>query len=92
MNAFGKPVNAFTALDITVQKNTSNALEESLKNKLVAVFANPVGLDLLDYLDDVYLKQPVVVMGAPPEYSAIREGENRFIRMIRTIVNQAQQG
>ena len=91
MNPFGRPVNAFTALDTNTQK-AHKEVEDSLKNKLVAVFANPMGLDLLDYLDDVYLSQPVVVMGAPPEYSAIREGENRFIRMIRTIVNNAQQG
>lgn len=90
-NPFSKPVNAFTALDINVA-STHKELHESLKNKIISVFANPMGLDLLDYLDDMYLRQPVVVPGAPKEYAAMREGENKFIRMIRRIVNEAQKG
>lgn len=90
-NPFSKPVNAFTALDINMPA-IQQEMHASLKNKIIAVFANPMGLDLLDYLDDMYLRQSVVVLGAPKGYAAMREGENKFIRMIRRIVNEAQKG
>jgi len=89
LNPFHKPVNVFSALD-TKPKDEHKELHDSMSNKIIAVFANPAGLDLLDYLDDMYLRQPVVVLGAPDNYAAMREGENKFIRMLRTVVNKAQ--
>ncbi len=62
-----------------------------LHDQVVAVFANPHGMQLLDTLDDLYVRQPVCPAGCVEGYGYLREGENRLILRLRSIVNAAQQ-
>lgn len=67
-------------------------VDKRLREQVIAVFANPNGLQLLDTLDDLYLRQPVSPAGCVEGYGYMREGENRLILKLRAIVNSAQQG
>ena len=85
-----QPYNPFTAgKRAQAPEEVMRNLQESLNDKIVAVFANPHGIQLLDLLDDMYVRQPVAVPGQPEGASFVREGENRIIRKFRAAVNKA---
>lgn len=87
MNQPVNPFNPFKELAV-FRKDVEN----KLRDQIVAIFANPLGMQLLDTLDDLYIRQPVCPPGSPEGFGYMREGENRLILKIRAIVNSAQQG
>lgn len=65
-------------------------IDSYLREQVISVFCNPHGLQLLDTLEDLYLRQPVSPAGCAKGYGFMREGENRIILRLRGIVNNAQ--
>jgi hypothetical protein len=89
---FRQPVNPYANTpNIDEEKNKYlRNLDQKLREQIVAVFANPHGMQLLDTLEDFYLRQPVCPPGCVKGYGYKREGENSFIIKLRAIVNNAQ--
>jgi hypothetical protein len=89
---FQQPVNPFakgpTSEQLEKQKYLAN-VNNRLKEQIVAVFANPHGLQLLETLKEIFLYQPVCPPGSVEGYGYKREGENQLIIRIATIVKNA---
>lgn len=62
---------------------------DKLKDQIIGVFCNPHGAQLLDTLEDMFIKQPTCPVGSPEGYGYFREGQNSLILKIRAIVNGA---
>ena len=87
---FAQPVNPYAKNKELDEKQKFMAqLNSKLRDEVVQVFANPHGLQLLDTLEDIFLKQPVCPPGCVEGYGYKREGENQLIVRIRNIVTQA---
>lgn len=90
MNPAMQPVNPYAAqMKEETQKYIKN-LDQRLKENVIAVFSNPHGMQLLDTLDELYVRQPVCPAGCPEGYGYMREGENRLIIKLRAIITNAQ--
>lgn len=87
-----QPTNPFTNHRKSEMSEIKKSLQQTLENQVVSTFSTPHGMQLLDTLDDMYVRQPVAPIGAPEGYHHVREGENRIIRMFRLMVNKANAG
>ncbi|CAB4240889.1 hypothetical protein UFOVP23_33 [uncultured Caudovirales phage] len=92
-----RSVNPFEQTVDPLAKNVPSAKErfhidvqQRFREQVISVFANPHGMQLLDTLDDLYVRQPVSPAGCVEGYGYMREGENRLIIKLRAIVNSAQ--
>ncbi len=87
-----QPVNPFTANNSEQMKRQQaiEAIQLQLDQKALAVFNSPEGDALLDMWDDVFIRQPVIIVGSQPGENEMREGRNTFIRKIRQTVNRAR--
>lgn len=93
MDPFFQPSNPFSgqALNMTQdQVNMLSQVNNRLRQQVIEVFMNPLGLQLLDTLEDLYVRQPVCPPGCVEGYGYKREGENALILKLRNIINQAQ--
>lgn len=90
VNPIHQPVNPYAAQMKEEQQKFYKELDAMLREQVTAVFCNPHGLQLLNTLEDIYIRQPVCPAGCIEGYGYMREGENRLILKIRRIVNQAQ--
>ena len=60
-------------------------------NKLcLRVFGDEDGAKLLEWLEQVYLDQPVAVPGADASYAFFREGQNSVVRDIKARIQKAR--
>ena len=92
MDPLQQPVNPNTAHN-EAQAKMLKAIEDlqmQLDQRILAVFNGPEGDALLDMWDDVFVRQPVVIVGAHEGENEMREGRNAFIRKIRQTVNRAR--
>jgi uncharacterized protein YfbU (UPF0304 family) len=87
---FDQIVDPFTGVKKEEVDKYFRKIDEETRNLVIAVFANPHGIQLLDRWDDLYVRQPVCPPGSIEGYGYKREGENAFIIKIRSIVNNAQ--
>lgn len=91
---FSQPVNPYAAQvqqEQTEKQKYLSQVNNRLKEQIIAVFGNPHGLQLLDTLEEIFLRQPVCPPGCVEGYGYKREGENGLIIRFRAIVNQALQ-
>lgn len=84
------PVNRQLSPEQEAQRRAILEIRNQLNQKILAIFNSPEGDALLDMWDDIYVRQAVIIEGAPPEANAAREGRNAFIRTIRAVVNRAR--
>jgi hypothetical protein len=90
MDPISQPINPYANQMSQQQKKAMDDLQQIIDQKVLAVFNSPEGDALLDAWDDIYLRQPVFVLGAPEGYAQMREGENNIVRKIRKTVNRAR--
>jgi hypothetical protein len=86
---FSQITNPFTSYAKQTEE-TAKKLDEHLSAQVIAVFDNPQGLQLLDTLDDIYVRQPTSPPGAVKGYGYFREGQNSFILKLRAIINKSK--
>jgi len=89
---FQQPVNPFAKGPTPEQMDKQKYLTQvnsRLKEQIIAVFATPHGLQLLETLKETFLLQPVCPPGCLEGYGYKREGENGLIIRIATIVKNA---
>lgn len=89
---FEQPVNPFTQAQKEEQSEKLKYMSEvnkRLRDQIIAVFANPHGLQLLNTLEDIFLRQPVCPPGCVEGYGYKREGENSLIIRFRAVVDSA---
>ena len=91
MNPIYQDVNPYGMQMKEERVRMFEGMDKRLKEQVTAVFCNPHGLQLLDTLDDLYVRQPVCPAGCPEGYGYMREGQNSLILKIRAIVHAAQQ-
>lgn len=92
MEPFNQPVNPNSAAMMAELSEKQKRLAHDnakLKEQVITVFCNPHGLQLLDTLEEVFLRQPVCPPGCIEGYGHYREGENQLVLRIRKIVNNA---
>lgn len=92
---FSQPVNPMTSQAPTMAQQAQKAQFEALNNKvkeqIIAVFCNPHGLQLLETWEQIYLRAPACPPGCPEGYGYMRSAQNEFVTKIRLAVEQAQQ-
>lgn len=66
-------------------------MDKRLKEQVIGVFLNPQGEQLLQTLEDLYVRQTVCPPGATKGYGFWREGQNSLILKFQAIIRQAQQ-
>lgn len=71
-------------------KKAIRDMQLALDQKTLAVFNSPEGDALLEMWDDYFIRQGVIILGAPAGENEMREGRNQFIRRIRAVVNRAR--
>lgn len=71
-------------------KRVESEIESKLRGLILEVFNNPVGLQLLDMWDDVYIRQITWKPGVPEGFGEYRAGQNQVILSIRAMLNQAK--
>lgn len=72
--------------------STQKDVRDKLKDQIIGVFSNPHGLQLLETLEEMFVRQSVSPPGCPEGYGYFREGQNSLILKIRSIVNAAAKG
>jgi hypothetical protein len=85
---FQQPVNPFQKEEVE-KKAFVNDLNNKLREQIIHVFCNPHGIQLLDTLEEIFLKQPVCPPGCVEGYGFKRDGENQLIIRIANIARQA---
>ncbi len=91
---FKQPVDPFGGQATPEQSERQRQIahmNNRLKEQIISVFSNPHGMQLLDTLEEIFLRQPVCPPGCVKGYGYKREGENQLIIRIRSIVNQSMQ-
>lgn len=93
MTGFTQTVDPFTAheplqSEPLIQKQS---IEQYFSSQVIAVFNTPHGQQLLNTLEDLYIRQPVCPAGCVEGYGYMREGENRLILKLMRIARQAKQ-
>lgn len=91
INPFQQPSNPFGEPIRDATDRVSRDIAQRFREQVIATFCTPHGEQLLDTLDDLYVRQPVCPAGCPEGYGYMREGENRLILKLRAIVNSAKQ-
>mgnify|MGYP003655533436 CR=1 FL=1 len=87
---FDQLVNPFIGGPSAEHKSQVKQIDQKFREQVIATFCTPHGMQLLDTLDDLYVRQPVCPAGCVEGYGYMREGENRLIIKLRAIVNSAQ--
>lgn len=87
---FQQALNPFTGFE-QEQKQFIKEIDNLLRERVLTVLANPNGEQLLDTLDDMYVRQPVSPPGCTEGYGYYREGQNSLILKLRRIVAAAKQ-
>jgi len=86
-----QPVNPSNQQKVNEEyKKAMLDLQRTHDQKLLALFNSPEGDAVLEMWDDFYLRQAVIIPGAPAGTDEMREGRNAFIRTIRATVNRAR--
>lgn len=92
-NPFFQPSDPFTGRQLSMtqdQMNLMTEIQKRFRQQVIEVFLNPQGLQLLDTLEDLYVRQPVCPPGCIEGFGYRREGENAFILKLRAIIKDAQ--
>lgn len=92
-NPLNQPLDPFSSMSPQQKKEYMNAVNElklKLDQAVLSVFNSTEGEHLLELWDDHFVRQPVIMLGAPDQANAMREGRNAFIRTIRETVNRAR--
>jgi len=90
INPFEQRINPYAAQLKEESQKFIKQMDQRFREQVIATFCTPHGMQLLDTLDDLYVRQPVSPAGCVEGYGFMREGENRLIIKLRAIVNSAQ--
>lgn len=89
MNPFNQPVNPSGEYKPDVNE-FKKEMDKRLKEQVIAVFLNPHGEQLLDTLEDLYVRQQVCPPGCAKGFGYFREGQNNIILRFQAILKQAK--
>jgi hypothetical protein len=88
MNPFLQNSDPFT--NRPDQQTPTTDIHDYLYQQVVAVFLNAQGEQLLNTLEDLYIRQPVCPVDCPEGYGYFREGQNSVIYRIQQMINKAR--
>lgn len=68
-------------------KKIQSDVEKRLKSLVFETFSTTAGQQLLDLLDDLYIRQQCWAPGAKDGYAEWRAGQNNIVLMLRAVYN-----